>query len=356
MVNNLTLAVAGSGKTRELVEHCAELRHDKRAAVVTFTRANQAELQSRVSRSAGDHPGICVMGWFTFLLRDFARPFIPFKFPSERVRGFNFEGRPNRYAKGKARFLDSSGAAYRCELGRLAHELIDASERTLLRRLECCYDEILIDEVQDLHGHDWEVLDRLLKSSLRVRMVGDIRQAVLSTNPRSPKNKQYADAKVIKWFREREAAGILDITEKATTYRCCPEIASFSDTIFDAGWGFPVTKSRNMKRTGHDGVYVVRRRDVSSYVLRYRPQCLRYSSSFGNDIDLEYFNFGEVKGLQYERVLIVPTAGISEFVRYGASLKSRTASRFYVAVTRAAQSVGIVLDDVEGCPLPIWEP
>ncbi|MBQ0957265.1 UvrD-helicase domain-containing protein [Serratia symbiotica] len=92
-------------------------------------------------------------------------------------------------AKGVNRFLDSSGAAYACELGRLAHELISESGGALIHRLECIYDEILIDEVQDLSSHDWEIIDVCLRSSVDIRMVGDIRQSVLSTNPRSSKNK-----------------------------------------------------------------------------------------------------------------------------------------------------------------------
>ena len=76
MANYLTLAVAGSRKTQGIVEHCASLPHDQRALVVTYTQANQAELRARLSIYAGDHPGIQVMGWFTFLLRDFC-PAIP---------------------------------------------------------------------------------------------------------------------------------------------------------------------------------------------------------------------------------------------------------------------------------------
>lgn len=169
MANYLTLAVAGSRKTQGIVEHCASLPKDRRALVVTFTQNNQAELRSRLAQYAGDHPGITVMGWFMFLLRDFARPFLPFKFTGERIHGFNFDGRPNRMAKGLNRFLDTDGAIYACELGRLAHELVDASHGTLLRRLECIYEVILIDEVQDLSSHDWEIIDVLLESSLEVR-------------------------------------------------------------------------------------------------------------------------------------------------------------------------------------------
>lgn len=356
MANHLTLAVAGSRKTQGIVEHCSSMPHDQRALVVTYTQTNQSELRARLSVYAGDHPGIQVMGWFTFLLRDFARPFLPFKFPGERVKGFNFDGRPHRMAKGLKRYLDSEGAVYSCELGRLARELVDASEGALLHRLECIYDEILIDEVQDLSGHDWEIIDVLLSSSLNVRMVGDIRQSVLSTNARSSKNKKYAYAEAIKWFREREACGALEITEKVITWRCHPEIATYSDTIFDSSWSFPLTESMNETITGHDGVYLIRPEHVYEYVAQFNPQCLRHSVRSGKDFNLEYLNFGLAKGMTCERVLIVPTAGIIKFIQTNKHLGPIPAASFYVAITRAAQSVAIVIQEPGNSQLPVWEP
>jgi hypothetical protein len=285
-----------------------------------------------------------------------ARQVIPFKFPGERVKGFNFEARPHRFATGKRRFLDSNGAVYACELGRLAHELMQASGGALLRRIECIYDEILIDEVQDLSGHDWEILDVLLQSSLAIRMVGDVRQAVLATNPRSSKNKKYAYAEAIKWFREREARGNLEITESNRTWRCRSEIAQFSDTIFDPKWSFPATVSMNEKVTGHDGVFLVRPADVDAYVARHQPQCLRDSANSGQAFELDYMNFGAAKGTNHERVLIVPTKPIAQFVKVGKALEPRAAAKFYVAVTRAAQSVAIVLEGNGHPSLPYWKP
>lgn len=154
MANHLILAVAGSRKTQGIVEHCALLPHERRVLVLTYTQANQGELIQRIKQYAGDHHHVEVMGWFTFLLRHFARPFLPFKFAGKRVLGFNFDGRPHRMAMGISRFLDSDGAAYGCELARLSHELVSESKGALLRRIECIYDEILIDEVQDLSAHD----------------------------------------------------------------------------------------------------------------------------------------------------------------------------------------------------------
>lgn len=356
MGNRLTLAVAGSRKTQGIVEHCASLPTERRVLVLTFTQANQAELRSRIKQYAGHHHNIEVMGWFSFLLSHFAKPFLPFKFPGQRVLGFNFEGRPYFMARGQSRFLDANGAAYACELGRLAHELVANSKGSLLRRLECIYDEILIDEVQDLSSHDWDIFDVLLRSSIRIWMVGDIRQSVLATNPRSKKNSKYSYANAITWFREREAEGILEIKDSVTTWRCHPLIAAFSDTIFDPSWNFAATQSMNDTVTGHDGVYLVSSKHVHEYVGLYQPQCLRHSVTSGKNFNLDYLNFKVAKGMTYDRVLIVPTAPIEKFIASGTYLEATPASSFYVAVTRAKQSVAIVLDDAGTSKLPVWQP
>ena len=356
MANYLTLAVAGSRKTQGIVEHCASLPIDRSALVVTFTQTNQAELRERLSVYAGYHAGIEVMGWFTFLLRDFARPFFPFKFPNRRVKGFNFEGRFHQKASGIKRFLDVNDSVYSCELGRLAKELITDSNGTLVHRLECIYDEILIDEVQDLSSHDWEIIDALLNTSIDIRMVGDIRQSVLSTNPRSAMNKKYKYAEAVHWFREKKKSGVLDIVENTTTWRCHPDIASFSDTIFNSDWQFPRTNSMNNVVTGHDGMFLIRPEHVDAYIETFNPKCLRHSANSGKAFDLDYMNFKISKGGAFERVLIVPTLGITKFIRSGAFLEPVPAASFYVAVTRAEQSVAIVVPDEGSSPIPYWDP
>ncbi|MBT2305166.1 UvrD-helicase domain-containing protein [Variovorax paradoxus] len=356
MGNQLTLAVAGSRKTQGIVEHCASLPRDRRVLVLTYTQANQAELRSRIQHYAGDHHNIEVMGWFTFLLGHFAKPFLPFKFAGQRVHGFNFDGRPHIKAGGKRRFMDANGAVYACELGRLAHELVAGSKGALLRRLECIYEEIMIDEVQDLSAHDWEIVDILLRSSIDLRMVGDIRQSVLATNPRSRKNTKYSYTGAVAWFRGRAAKGLLEIKDSVTTWRCHPLIAAFSDSIFDPSWEFPATESKNETNTGHDGVHLVASKHVDAYVGLYQPQCLRHSVSSAKSFSLDFLNFKVAKGMTYERVLIVPTAPIAEFIAAGTYLEAISASSFYVAVTRAKQSVALVLDNPGASVLPVWQP
>ena len=187
-------------------------------------------------------------------------------------------------------------------------------------------------------------------------MVGDIRQSVLSTNPRSSKNRNYKYADAIHWFREREESGVLKIEESNTTWRFNKKIAEFSDTIFDPSWLFPETLSKNDLKTGHDGVYIVREKYAKKYVERFNPKCLRHSVSSGKQFDFDFLNFKASKGLEFERVLVFPTEPIKKFIKSGIYLAPIPAASFYVAVTRARQSVAIIVPDKGEFRLREWRP
>jgi DNA helicase-2/ATP-dependent DNA helicase PcrA len=56
-------------------------------------------------------------------------------------------------------------------------------------------------------------------------------------------------------------------------------------------------------------------------------------------------NMGESKGLTFDRVLIYPTGTMKSWMKnHSKTLQPKTRSQFYVAVTRAKYSVGIVFD------------
>ena len=57
-------------------------------------------------------------------------------------------------------------------------------------------------------------------------------------------------------------------------------------------------------------------------------------------------NFGQSKGLEFKRVLIYPTKPFIEWIKDSNSeLAPTSRSKFYVAITRARHSVGIVCDE-----------
>jgi DNA helicase II / ATP-dependent DNA helicase PcrA len=358
-VDELTLAVAGGGKTQSIIDACVDEdgSHLPRTLAITYTRTGQRELATRLRRAFAPAAPPAVIGWYAFLQRHFVRPYLPRLYERERLRGFNFDGDPGRYATGRARYLDNAGCAYRLHLAKLACLVMDNAGGAPIDRIERMYTHIYIDEVQDLVGWDLEILDRLLKSRVCVHVVGDLRQSLIETNPRDVKNKQYRGVEMLKWFLEREGETLV-IRHQTETYRCNQQIADFADRIFGENYGFKKTCSQQTRTTGHDGVFAVEPQHVISYVEFCRPQCLRYSSASAKEYGLDFRNFGEVKGLTFERVLIVPTKPIEKFVVSGAELPGRSACGFYVGVTRAKHSVALALSAIKAraASLPQWRP
>lgn len=357
--NHLTLAVAGSRKTQGIVDACATADPAKSILILTYTTANQLELRRRLAQQAGDRPNVEIAGWFSFLIANFVRPFVPYIYRGHRVAGFDFKSPPQTYAATEAwsRYFNAESEVRKVHLPQLVVRLEQASDGAGMRRLERIYDQLFIDEVQDLSGYDLEVLRMLMASSISTELVGDVRQAILATNEREAKNKKFMFMGIWAWFQAEEKAGRLSITQRSETWRCRPEIAALADSIFDAGWGFDVTISKNGRTTSHDGTFLVREKDVDAYVEAFRPLGLRHSASSAKKFShLPLMNFGEAKGLGREHVLIFPTKAIGDFVRSGTSLDDMQAARLYVAVTRAEQSVAIVLDNRGSSPIEYWDP
>ena len=294
------------------------------------------------------------MGWFSFLMGHLVRPYLPRLFTGSRLRGLNFEGEPSRYAKGRTRFLDGDSHAYKLHLAQLALETNAAAQGAPVDRLRRIYDVIYIDEVQDLNGYDLEVLLALIGSPIELHLVGDVRQAILKTNSKDPKNKQYKGVRIKDWFDKQARAGNLVIEHQNTTWRCNQAIAEFADSIFDSSWGFPTTESLNIATTNHDGIFLVTEADVLDYFQAFSPLCLRYNKAAARDVDLPFVNIGVAKGMDVERVLLWPTKDMARFVTHGKALKVSPACYLYVAVTRARASVAIVVPRASDCGMPVW--
>nr|WP_181035670.1 UvrD-helicase domain-containing protein [Clavibacter michiganensis] len=353
----LVLAVAGSRKTQSIVEACTAAPPEQRILVLTFTVNNQAELRRRVNE-ANPAAAIEISGWFSFLIGQFIRPYLPFLFPDQDINGLDdkspYQERVPLTAR--RRYFTQSGLLRAVHAAHLSNLLIDASHYLPLRRLEAIYDHVYIDEVQDLTGYDLEIVEAILRSTIPVTMVGDVRQAVISTTPLERKHKQYKNMQVWNWFRNQEAAGTLAIAHRSETWRCRPEIAAFADSLFDSSWAFPRTISLNTTASGHDGVFLVRPQDVEAYIDRFEPQCLRWGANSWKSHDhLQFMNFGAAKGLTRKRVLIFPTENMRKLLQKGTPLEDTTAAKLYVGVTRAEQSVAFVLDKAGASQSTFWQ-
>jgi DNA helicase-2/ATP-dependent DNA helicase PcrA len=88
----------------------------------------------------------------------------------------------------------------------------------------------------------------------------------------------------------------------------------------------------------------------------YRPQVLRYDKN-AKTYGYEAVNFGLAKGLEYDRVLIVPTGPIKKYLQTGdLSHVTQSRERLHVAVTRAFDSVAFVFNEYSPIVPNRWKP
>jgi len=181
----------------------------------------------------------------------------------------------------------------------------------------------------------------LMRSHVEIVLVGDHRQATYATNSAS-KNKKYRGAKIIDKFHEWEKAQLCAVEYRNYSHRCVQSICDFADQFHPDA---PSTESKNTDITGHDGVFAVRKCDVSAYVEKFKPQTLRYSRAT-KDVVGSPLNFGAAKGMTFDRTIIYPHGPLKKFLTTGRLADAgKELDKIYVAITRARQSVAFVVED-----------
>jgi len=337
-MNKVLLASAGAGKTTRLV--CDALAAlPKRTAIVTFTVNNAEAIRAKLCELNGVIPeGVTVYTWYTFALQELVRPYQSaiFKYRVSSVLMVN--GASARFvpkARVKDYYFNPQIAIYSDKLSDFCLACDAATAGLVVGRLEDQFERLCIDEVQDFAGYDIDVIEWLLRSRMEVTLVGDVCQATFKTN-HSPKNRGFFGTGFLTKVEVWSKARLCEIEYMSISYRCIQEICDLADSIFP---GLRATASLNTHRTQHDGIFVVRSRDLPTYIARFEPQVLRYDRTTPSDHLA--FNFGEVKGLGYERVLVLPNGKMRSWLLTGDIAHiEKSAEKAYVAVTRARQSVG----------------
>jgi DNA helicase II / ATP-dependent DNA helicase PcrA len=136
--NRIIVSAAGGGKTTNLVNDVIGERGSK-CALITYTVNNQKEIHRHFYKSAPALPShVEVLGWFTFLLRELARPYRAF-LHSQRIEGISWqEGRSVPYEPqsntGRHYFHDGRQiysdkiAKFVCECDRISSGLVTQDE------------------------------------------------------------------------------------------------------------------------------------------------------------------------------------------------------------------------------------
>lgn len=358
MTSRMYLAAAGSGKTTFLLEKTSD--KSKRYLNITFTDENAENARDMLLKKYRCVPSnVTILPWFSFLLEHGVRPFqgaAGFKDTQFTGIQINPEGR-NYYKRPTLRYYcNSSNAIYAAKLPELALHCNEQGGGAVLQRLQRIFDAVLIDEVQDMAGYDYEFIKLLINSDIDIILCGDERQKTYRTNG-STKNK----GKTLECFlQEKKLTGRCPVDRSTLngSHRCGEAIIQFASKLYPK---LPQTKSlAKPSPSRHSGVWLVPDSCAQAYSDKYHPVVLRDKSNVKTIDSSNILNFGKSKGRTYDDVLIYPVGSVRKWLsNHEQDLKEQTRSRFYVAVTRARYSVGIVLPDKEANQLndiyQVWE-
>jgi len=354
--NKLIIAAAGSGKTTFLVDEALKQKEGK-VLITTYTQANEAEIRKRIIEKNKCIPkNITVQTWFSFLLKHGVRPFQGILFEKKikglilvnsqsGLKGYTKSKRPIYFGEEKEfekHYFSNALKIYSDKLSKFVFRCNEKSNGNVIDRISRIYSHIFIDEVQDLAGYDLELLKLFFNCSSTTLLVGDPRQGTYSTNS-APKNKQFKKANIINFFSDQIENLTKDDTSLMTNYRCNKPICDLSNKLFP---NFPPTTSGNNATTEHSGVFFIKPQDVESYLQKFKPVQLRDNKSTNVNENYKVMNFGEAKGLSFDRVLIYPTLPFIKWLKDNKfELAETSRSKLYVAITRARHSVAIICEE-----------
>lgn len=356
MKNKLIIAAAGSGKTTFLVEEALKVK-DKKVLITTFTEANEKEINKKLIEINGFVPSnIKVQTWFSFLIQHGVKPYqsliyegkINGLFLVNRKSGIKYcsHGRPVYYPEDEVQkyYFNEKKQIYSDKLSKFVCRANEKGNGLVIHRLSRIYPYIFIDEVQDLAGFDLEIIKLLLLSSVNLMMVGDPRQVTYHTHDEA-KYKKYKDGKIEEFIREQCKKIDIDIDKETlcVSHRNKKDICLFANQLFPE---FTPCGYVEQTYSEHDGIYFVKPNDVDEYLDKFSPIQLREKVNVRVNENYKVMNFGDSKGLTFDRVLIYPTKPMLDWiVDHSKELKPKSKSKLYVALTRARHSVGIVYDN-----------
>lgn len=365
--NKLVIAAAGSGKTTYLVRQALAVEQ-KRVLITTYTQSNEEEIRRKFFEINGSVPGnVHIQTWFSLLIEHGIKPFQGKLFDWDVAgmllvtrrsgfRGRDRQGRPMYWGEEDFRrcYFDRRNRVYSDKLSRLTIRCNEASDGAVIERLSRIYPFIFVDEVQDLAGHDLDILAALFQSPANVVMVGDPRQVTYVTHLEA-RLKKYRDGGIADFIRAelpRKVTCDIDVTSLMTSHRNSTAICELSSKLYPKMAAATACKCPDCRQQApvDAGLFIVRRKDLPRYLETRRPVQLRWSSTVKiGSPDLPALTFGRSKGLGFDRVIIYPTREMMEWLKNAQSkLEAGTRAKLYVGLTRARHAVAVVYDPTDG--------
>ena len=222
----------------------------------------------------------------------------------------------------------------------------------MIDRICRIYPNFFIDEVQDLAGYDLELIRLLHLADINLLLVGDPRQVTYHTHDEAI-NKKYKDGNIAGYLRDKCKSAEIDEITLNVSHRNSPAISGVANMVYP---NYRQVAGTERPETGHDGVFLVSSKDVDRYIAEYHPMQMREKRTVKVNENAPAINFGDSKGLTFERVLIYPTKPMLEWIKnHNSELAPKSRARLYVAITRAEYSVAFVDDTINANEISLFE-
>ena len=364
MSSKLIVAGAGSGKTTFLVNEALKIS-DKRVLITTFTDANERGIREKFFECYGCIPAnISIMTWFAFLLHHGVRPYQSVIY-SKKIMGMllvnsksglkgTYRGKPFYYGEKDIEpfYFSKSHKIYSDKIAKFAYRANEITKGLVIDRISRIYPNVFIDEVQDMAGYDLELIRLLHQANINLLMVGDPRQVTYHTHDETM-NKRYSDGNIAGYLRDKCNSAIIDETTLSISHRNSSLICQLANMVY---LNYPKVIGSQRPNTGHDGLFLVSLKEVDKYISMYRPMQLRDKRTVKVSGQAPALNFGDAKGLTFDRVLIYPTKPMLEWIKNSRTdLAAKSRARLYVAITRAKYSVAFVDDTIDAYEAPLFK-
>lgn len=329
MDNDIVLAVAGSGKTRLLIER---LNTDERFAIITFTNNNERNIKRRVIEKFGCIPAnIHIFTYFSFL---YGFCFKPCLLTQTDANGITFEPCRNLYAAGWDRYLDRLGRVYSSRLAKFIET--EGFDAFVTNRIGKYFDVVMIDEVQDFAAHDFNFLKHFIDSKAACLFAGDFYQHTFDTSRDGSVNKSLHTS-LDGYVARVKALGLrVDQVMLNKSHRCSPTICAF----INAKLGIDIES----QRADATDVRVIEDDDAIADLFRDDGTVKLFFRDAGK-YNCVSRNWGASKGENdFTDVCIVLNAEThKQFVADRLDqLKPQTRNKLYVAMTRSRRHVYLI--------------
>ena len=252
-----------------------------------------------------------------------------------KTTGILYEPNPNRLAR-KAHdsyYISSSRRLYSNRIALLVQEkqLLDE----VRSRLAKYYDLFIVDEVQDISGHDFNLLLEVAKADANVLFVGDFFQYTYATSSDGKVNSTLHDDFTAYKERFTKAGLTVDEASLIKSYRCSPTTCDHVSSTLKITIESHKTDATEIRELEDD--------EIDAMMANGEIIKLLYQDS--SKYNLFCRNWGDSKGEdRYVDVCIIlnPTT----YTKYCAGkldeLNTMTKNKLYVAMTRASGNIYFV--------------